>query len=211
MNTFFSPVMTAGILTIGAYLLGSIPWGLIFTRLFTRKDIRREGSGNIGATNVRRTAGTLAALLTLAGDVLKGAVPVHLTGLLVFPEPFPRDALTAAVSLAAFLGHLYPVFLKFRTGGKGVATAAGCFAVLCPQALLVALTVFLVAAIASNHVSVGSIAAMLILPAAVWHGGAPPMTVMLAAVISVWVIDRHRDNIRRLRHGTESRIWNRRR
>ncbi len=195
---------------IGAYLLGSIPWGLIFTRWFTAQDIRKKGSGNIGATNVRRTAGSLPALLTLTGDILKGAVPVYIAGFIRFPETLPQATIPAMVALVAFLGHLYPIFLGFRDGGKGVATAAGCFIVLCPQAVLIALLVFLITALFSNHVSAGSLAAMLILPLAVWIGSASPMIVILAAVISVWVIERHRDNIKRLRHGTEARIWNRR-
>lgn len=204
------PAAAAVILILGAYLLGSIPWGLIFTRLFTQQDIRQKGSGNIGATNVRRTAGSLPALLTLTGDILKGAAPVYLAGQLPFSEAFPPDTIPLLAALSAFLGHLYPFFLGFKDGGKGVATAAGCFLILCPLAVLISVIIFLTAACWSNHASVGSMAAMLILPAAVRFGGGALTMVILAAVVSVFVIERHRDNINRLRNGTEALIWERR-
>ena len=110
-------------LLVFAYLLGSVPWGLILTRFFARNDIRSKGSGNIGATNVAREAGALPGLLTLAGDVIKGALPVYLACSTIGPPGGLGDPYLAAVALAAFAGHLFPVYLKFRDGGKGVPPA----------------------------------------------------------------------------------------
>src|SRR4029077_7101656 len=123
---------------IAAYLLGSIPFGLLFTRLFGGGDVRKSGSGNIGATNVARVVGPLPALLTLLFDAAKGAVPVWLAARLTSESA--TWMMIAAV--AALLGHCFPVWLKFR-GGKGVATAAGAFLVLCPPAFLGSIILFL--------------------------------------------------------------------
>jgi len=109
-----------------AYLLGSIPFGLVFTRIFTSADIRQEGSGNIGATNVRRIAGTSIGLATLAGDVLKGVVPVYLATTMSYSSHLVYEIFICLTALCAFSGHLYPVYMKFKNGGKGVAT--GCSA-----------------------------------------------------------------------------------
>ena len=105
-----------------AYLLGSIPWGVVLTRIFTSVDIRQQGSGNIGTTNVSRVAGSTLGLLTFIGDVLKGAVPVYAALILAGEYQSAGDLLPAVVALAAFFGHLYPLFMKFKGGGKGVAT-----------------------------------------------------------------------------------------
>ena len=107
------------ILPFFAYLLGSIPWGLVLTRLFTSIDIRKEGSRNIGATNVRRVAGTTLGILTLAGDVLKGAVPVWLAVFLTNSNELWASFYISLVAVAAFMGHLYPIYMKFKNGGKG--------------------------------------------------------------------------------------------
>ena len=127
-------------LVIFAYLFGSIPFGLVLTRLFTSVDIRREGSGNIGATNVRRLAGTPLGILTLAGDVSKGALPVYLSQMVTASTIIPQEVYVSIVALAAFLGHLYPLYLKLKSGGKGVATAAGGLAAILG---VVALVLFL--------------------------------------------------------------------
>ena len=116
--------LTFGALLLLAYLLGSIPWGLVLTRVFARDDIRLKGSGNIGATNVIRETGVIPGLLTLAGDFFKGAVPVYLALLAFGPVGGGNDGYLLSVVLASFLGHLFPIYLKFRDGGKGVATAA---------------------------------------------------------------------------------------
>ncbi|MEJ2100844.1 MAG: glycerol-3-phosphate acyltransferase [Desulfobacterales bacterium] len=155
-------------LVICAYLLGSIPWGLIFARIFAQDDIRLKGSGNIGATNVAREVGLIAGFLTLLSDILKGAVPVYLALMAFGPVDGVGGIYVSAVALVAFLGHLYPIYLKFHDGGKGVATAAGCFAVVSPATVLAALGVFIVMLLAVRRVSVGSLAAAATLPIAIW-------------------------------------------
>lgn len=197
--------MIAVIVLLLAYLAGSIPFGLLVVRAFTGKDIRHGGSGNIGATNARRAAGNLAGALTLAGDMAKGAVPVAvalthdgLAGL--FGGGFP-----ALVALAAFLGHLYPVYLKFR-GGKGVATAAGGLAPLAPVVVFSALVVFLAVVAWGRRVSLGSLAAALSLPICAFIAGMPRFTTVVMAVMCLLIWLRHWQNIKRLMDATEPRI-----
>jgi len=189
-----------------AYLLGSIPFGLVFTRIFTSVDIRQEGSGNIGATNVRRIAGTPMGLLTLASDVLKGVLPVYLAMSMSNPSHMEYEIIICLTALCAFLGHLYPIYMKFKNGGKGVATALGCFLVISPVACLAALLTFLVVALSSNHVSAGSLSAAGVLPVAVWIKTNSPVITTCAAVISIFMVYRHKDNIKRLLNGTENVI-----
>lgn len=198
-------IYSFGILVF-AYLLGSIPFGLVFTRIFTSVDIRQEGSGNIGATNVRRVAGAPIGLLTLAGDVLKGVVPVYAATTISYPSPLIYEICICLTALCAFLGHLYPVYMKFKTGGKGVATALGCFVVLSPVACLAALVAFLIVALASNHVSAGSLSAAGVIPVAVWIKTNSPVITTCAAIISIFIAYRHQDNIKRLINGTENVI-----
>lgn len=196
-------------LPIFAYLLGSIPWGLVLTRLFTSVDIRRQGSGNIGATNVSRVAGSALGILTFAGDILKGAIPVFIAVILSSAAYGGADPWLSAVALAAFLGHLYPVFTGFRAGGKGVATAAGCFIVLSPFACLIALGVFILLVGVTRFVSVGSMGAAISLPLAVWFWTHSISLAGTAAVIGVCIIWRHSQNIKRLISGTEPRVRDR--
>jgi len=191
-------------LLVFAYLLGSIPFGLVFTRIFTSVDIRQEGSGNIGATNVRRIAGTSIGLLTLAGDVLKGVVPVYFAMAMSYPSQLIYEIFICLTGLCAFSGHLYPVYTKFKNGGKGVATALGCFLVLSPIACLAALLAFLIVALSSNHVSAGSLSAAAVIPFAVWIKTNSPVITTCAAVISIFITYRHKDNIKRLLAGTEN-------
>lgn len=193
------------LLPLAAYLVGSIPWGVIVTRLFTPLDIRQQGSGNIGATNVRRLAGNRLGALTLAGDLLKGLVP---TALAVWWAGTGTGAMAyiGLVALCAFGGHLYPVYLGFRNGGKGVATAAGCFLVISPVAVGSALLVFILAVWFSRRVSVGSLAASLVLPPVVGGiTGSFPLA-LAAGAAAVMIVARHRDNLRRLANGTEPTI-----
>ena len=190
-------------LLLFAYLLGSIPWGLILARILAREDIRQKGSGNIGATNVTREAGIAPGLLTLIGDILKGAIPVYLTRVAFGPADGPGNLYLSAVALAAFLGHLYPVYLRFRDGGKGVATAAGCFVVISPPAVLSAVIVFTGMLFAARRVSVGSLSAAVVLPIAIWiatHSGA--MTTA-ASITALLIFVRHRENLKRLVAGNE--------
>jgi len=190
-----------------AYLLGSVPFGLVFAKLFTKQDLRKIGSGNIGATNALRAGGWRLGLATLAGDISKGAIPVFLA-LLLHPgnEPGSPDLWMALAATIAFLGHLFPVYLKFSTGGKGVATAAGGFAIISPLALAVSTAAFLAVAGVSRRVSAGSLAAAALLPVAVfWINGSLILS-GCALVISMMIIFRHRDNISRLLAGTEPKI-----
>jgi glycerol-3-phosphate acyltransferase PlsY len=197
-----SALLFGGLLLL-AYLLGSIPWGLILARIFAPEDIRLKGSGNIGATNVTRQAGVLPGLLTLAGDIIKGAIPVYLALVAFGPAGGSADIYPAAVALAAFSGHLFPVYLKFRDGGKGVATAAGCFAVISPWAFLVAFAVFIVMLLVVRRVSVGSLAAAATLPAAVWITSDSVIMPVAACIIALLIFIRHRDNLKRLAAGKE--------
>jgi acyl phosphate:glycerol-3-phosphate acyltransferase len=193
-------------LVIGAYMLGSVPFGLILTKRFSSVDIRREGSGNIGATNVRRVAGAKLGALTLAGDMLKGIVPVYLAGIITGCETGFAGLYVSIVAFAAFLGHLYPVFLKFKDGGKGVATAAGSFLILSPWAFLSAVIVFAAVVYIWRRVSAASLAASAVLPVVVWFVGHSVFHTSCAAVITILIFSRHRENINRLISCTEPEI-----
>lgn len=184
-----------------AYLLGAVPFGLILVKTVKGLDLRQIGSGNIGATNARRAGGWPLGLATLCLDILKGAAPVYLSGM-AFPETAHSLALSLA-AISAFCGHLFPVYLKFKTGGKGVATAAGGFAVISPVSLLVALAVFIGLAALSNRVSVGSVTAAVSLPLAVLLIEKDWLLGGCAAIIALLIIIRHKDNIQRLLAGTE--------
>ncbi|GBC64103.1 acyl-phosphate glycerol 3-phosphate acyltransfer ase [Desulfonema ishimotonii] len=189
-----------------AYGLGSIPWGLIVARRLASVDIRKTGSGNIGATNVRRAGGNIPGVLTLAGDMLKGMLPVCLAIRLSGGGNGWGDLYISAIILAAFTGHLYPVYLKFRDGGKGVATAAGCFLAISPLAVLITLSGFILLVRGTRRVSVGSVGAAAILPFAVRAAGGSGTITACAALIGLGIVIRHRDNIRRLMAGTEPKI-----
>ena len=191
---------------IGAYLIGSIPFGLILTKKFTSYDIRAEGSGNIGATNVRRVAGTPLGALTLAGDFLKGAIPVYIAAVLTGDKGSCGEFYISVTAMAAFWGHLYPVFLKFKGGGKGVATAAGCFLVISPVSFLAAIILFAVVIFFYRRVSAGSLAASALLPFAVWVVNHSVFHIFCAVIVAVFIFYRHRENIRRLLSGTEPAI-----
>ncbi|WP_298266955.1 glycerol-3-phosphate 1-O-acyltransferase PlsY [Geobacter sp.] len=186
-------------LVAGAYLLGSIPTGLLLARALG-VDIRATGSGNIGATNVYRTLGRTVGIMTLVGDCLKGLVPVLVARRLGFDE-----AWVAAAGLAAFLGHVYTVFLRFK-GGKGVATALGVFLGISPLAVLAALGVFFGVVAKWRYISLGSITAAAVMPVAVAVVEGKPLVVALTLAVSVLVIWKHRENIRRLREGTENKF-----
>ena len=194
-------------LSLLAYILGSIPWGIILTRNLTSKDIRKTGSGNIGATNVRRIAGTTLGVWTLLGDMLKGIIPVGLVILTDRTDIYWQDDVIALVVLFAVLGHLFPVFLRFKQGGKGVATAAGCFLVASPLAFLISLLVFIAIILRTNVMSAGSLAALTVLPLAVWVTSQSLALSGCAVIIMILSYLRHKDNIRRLLNGTENPIW----
>jgi glycerol-3-phosphate acyltransferase PlsY len=189
-----------------AYLLGSIPFGVLFTRLFGGGDVRKVGSGNIGATNVARAAGPVAAILTLLFDFAKGAVPVWLAGRL------SSESATwmMIAALAALLGHCFPIWLKFR-GGKGVATAAGAFLVLCPAALLGSVMLFLIVLFFWRYVSLASISAAAAMPLLIYllwaPHHAPPLIVIFGSLAAaVIIIYKHDANIQRLVQGEEPKF-----
>ena len=190
-----------------SYLIGSIPTGLVLARVTGGEDIRKSGSGNIGATNVTRLLGKKLGVLTLLGDVLKAVVPMlaaHWFYVKSGAAVSPKD-MDMAVSLcggAAFLGHLFPIYLNFR-GGKGVATALGVFIVLEPLAVLISLFLFVAVVYFSGFVSVGSLLVSALLTVWIWLLGGSPNHVFLAFFIGVLIWYKHADNIRRLLEGTE--------
>lgn len=187
------------VLIIAAYLLGSVPSGYVLGRS-VGVDVRKAGSGNVGATNVARVAGKTHGILTLVADAAKGAIPVLVAQQLGMTLP-----VTLLVGVAAFLGHLFPVFLLFK-GGKGVATALGVFLVLAPWITLLLLVVFATVAWSSRFVSLGSISAAVAAPVALWFAAYPPPVVQMSAFLATMVILRHRSNIKRLLTGTEPRF-----
>ena len=199
--------MTTFLLTAAySYLLGSIPFGYILVRTFRGKDVRQTGSGNIGATNVSRTSPRLGAL-TLVLDALKGLSAVLLTRAL-FPT---HRGLMFAAALFAIVGHVFPVWLRFR-GGKGVATGLGSFAILTPKTILVVIAVFIVIFLAFRYVSIASILSVALFPLLAWilEPGINLRMVGVMAVASLMIIARHHENIRRLLNHTESRFqWRR--
>jgi glycerol-3-phosphate acyltransferase PlsY len=188
-----------------AYLVGAVPVGYLIARLFGVTDIRRQGSGNIGATNVLRTAGRLPGLVTLAGDIAKGWLAVTLAGKIDGDTP----AALAAGAVAAVVGNCWSVFLGFR-GGKGVATGLGALLRLTPLATLAALPVFLAVVVTTRFVSLGSLLGAACVPFGAWALGAPRAAVVGAAIVAIIVVLRHHENIARLRAGTERRLGERR-
>jgi len=184
-----------------AYLVGAIPFSFLVARWFGVEDVRRVGSGNVGATNVMRAAGKAAGLLAFALDAAKGAAAAFLASVI---EP-PGSILPPLAAVAAVLGHMYPIWLRFR-GGKGVATGAGAFLPLAPAATGLACVVFALALALTGYVSVGSIAAATTLVAAAFALGSPPAVAWSAALVAGLVVWKHRDNLRRLANGTESRV-----
>jgi glycerol-3-phosphate acyltransferase PlsY len=187
-------IMIAAII---AYLLGSIPFGLLLTRLAGIGDIRRLGSGNIGATNVLRTGSKTLAAVTLVFDIGKGVVAV-LIGALWGAEA----ALLAAV--AVVIGHMFPVWLRFR-GGKGVATALGVLLALSWPVGVIAASLWLATALISHYSSLSALVAAVAVPGIAWLLADPPDAITIS-VIAILVVLRHRGNVQRLLAGTESRI-----
>jgi glycerol-3-phosphate acyltransferase PlsY len=214
------------IVAVVSFLLGSIPFGYLLVRIFCGVDVRKTGSGNIGATNVARTGSKGLAIATLVLDALKGYVAV----IFAFQYTRPPVAMLAAYSglnavsmppalrytfvaaalagLCAVLGHMFTPWLGFK-GGKGVATAVGAFAALAPRAVLVALLLFVVVVAITRYVSLGSMLGAIVFPFAAWWLSPFMRTstvMLLVALASLLIIIRHKDNIRRLLAGTESRF-----
>ncbi len=185
-----------------AYLFGSVPWGLILTRLFADVDIRKAGSGNIGAYNVYRLAGKKLAVLTLIGDMSKGAVPVMVALNWVSACSWKGELLICLVALAAFLGHTHSMFLGFK-GGKGVATVAGCFLIISPLVFGICALVYILVLCIWGYSSAGSLSAAAVLPVATWLALHSIPIVCSATIMTLLIYIRHADNIRRLIEGTE--------
>jgi len=193
----------AALLIVGAYLLGAVPFGLVIGKL-AGVDVRSAGSGNIGATNVGRLLGKKLGLLTLAADVAKGVLPMIVAGWLV-EDVGRRELVVALCGAAAFLGHLFPIYLKFQ-GGKGVATALGIFLYLTPLAALAAAALFVAVVYNWGYVSLGSLSAALFMPGLIWLIYQAPAPTALALGVSALIWLKHRDNIGRLmRH--EEKSW----
>jgi glycerol-3-phosphate acyltransferase PlsY len=184
------------------YLVGSIPFAYLLSRRHGI-DLRRVGSGNIGASNVLRTSGVAPAVAAMCLDAVKGAIAVLVAERLAMG---PTTAVAAGV--ASVVGHVYPVWLRFR-GGKGVATAAGVFAVVAPLAAAIACVVFVAAVWATRYISVGSLAGTLALAGMTVAGEQPLVVPLGAAASAVIIIHRHRANLRRFVAGTEQRVGTR--
>jgi glycerol-3-phosphate acyltransferase PlsY len=189
----------ATIIIVG-YLIGSIPFALLLARRWGTSDLRRFGSGNLGAANVMRASGVTAGVLVALLDMAKGAASVAIA------ERFAdQPAAPALAGFAAIIGHIYPVWLRFR-GGKGVATAAGVFGVLTPAVVPPVLAIFLAAVWATKYISLGSLLATLALPPIAYAVGTPAPVLAAAIAASAIIVFRHRSNLMRLRSGTERRI-----
>lgn len=210
-------LLPAALLLI-SYVIGSIPFSYLMGRLFAKKDIREHGSGNVGATNVMRSAGKVAGISALLLDVAKGVAAVELAKYSVMAPSWPyRYELGAnflhapsfwigSAAILAVLGHMYPVWLDFH-GGKGVATAAGVFLALDARGLAAALIIFIITVLVSRYVSLGSILAAASMP--VWVrflSHAPVWTTVATVVIAVAIIVKHHTNIARLARGEERRF-----
>lgn len=198
-----------GLLLLGAYLLGAVPFGYLITRIRTGADIRALGSGNIGATNVTRTQGKGWGALTLLLDAGKAAAAVWACA--TFSSSGPDSWMGAAGGAAAVVGHCYPIFIRFR-GGKGVASGLGAFLLIAPVATLGALAVFLATVLLTRRVAAGSILAAAAFSAGLFflhfgfgHYAVPVPWIGLG--LSLLLICRHKENIRRMVAGTEPALW----
>jgi glycerol-3-phosphate acyltransferase PlsY len=183
-----------------AYFIGSIPFALLLARRWGATDLRGIGSGNLGAANVMRASGVTAGVLVAVLDMAKGAASVWLATL-----ASTGPAVPAAAGLAAIVGHIYPVWLRFR-GGKGVATACGVFTVLTPLAVPPALAIFTAVVWLTKYISLGSVVASIALPPLAYALGSPAASVLAAIAASIIIVFRHRSNVVRLRMGTERRF-----
>jgi glycerol-3-phosphate acyltransferase PlsY len=197
-------------IVLGAYLLGSVSFSYLIVKAKQGMDVRTVGSGNAGATNVLRASGKGPAALVLLLDVAKGIVAVTVARLLEATPP-----VVGAAAVAVVLGHVFPVFLGFR-GGKGVATSAGALGALAPAALFFALLVFVVVVYWKRYVSLGSVTAAALVPLLAWTGQRlgwvrheDPWLIAASAAIALIVVIKHRTNLRRLLHGVEPRLGER--
>jgi acyl phosphate:glycerol-3-phosphate acyltransferase len=201
-------MFTSLLIAVVSYLVGSIPFGYLLVRLFRGEDVRQSGSGNIGATNVSRKSPALG-VLTLVLDAAKGTAAVALSYVVAdHMVAIPYLEQTALGALFAVIGHVFPVWLKFR-GGKGVATGLGGFVVIAPKAVLIAAVIFILVVLISRYVSLGSIIAVAAFPFLAWIIGQfylAPAALALMSLASLLILVKHRQNMRRLWAGTENRM-----
>ncbi|NOR23711.1 MAG: glycerol-3-phosphate 1-O-acyltransferase PlsY [Desulforhopalus sp.] len=191
MQIFF-PVM--------GYLVGAIPFGLVVSKM-VGVDVRTQGSRNIGATNVNRVLGKKLGFITLICDCLKGLLPMYFAAVLL-PESETKEMVVALTGVMAVLGHMFPVYLRFR-GGKGVATGMGVFLYLSPLAIAISLVVFVATVALSGFVSAGSLLASGLIPLWLYFLGASKTTIAAAASVALLIWLKHHENINRLIHGKE--------
>ena len=197
-------------IALAAYLLGSVPVGYVLVRLFLRQDIRTQGSGNIGATNVLRSGGKSLGAATFALDVVKGAAAVLLASLVATTmlPALPHRNVEALAALCAVIGHMFPVWLRFK-GGKGVATGFGVFLVAAPLAALAAISLFALVFALSRYVSLASILGAASFPVFAWFtvsGQRPAFFIAVQCIVALLIIVKHHPNIRRLMAGNEHRF-----
>lgn len=188
---------------LAGYLLGAIPFGLVIGRL-VGKDVRKEGSCNIGATNVSRVLGKKLGFITLVCDALKGLLPMWAASL-VLPDTAVGERVIVLTGLMAVVGHMFPVYLRFQ-GGKGVATGLGVFLFLSPLAVAISLAIFVASVALTGFVSVGSLLVSALIPLWLYLLGASTTTIVAAALIAVLIWIKHHQNINRLLHGQE-KTW----
>ncbi|MBZ5522618.1 MAG: glycerol-3-phosphate 1-O-acyltransferase PlsY [Acidobacteriia bacterium] len=202
------------VIAVGGYLLGSIPFGYLLVKIFRGEDIRLSGSGNIGATNVARSGAKGLGLATLLLDAVKGMLAVALALFLAEKNSLcPAGGqcvaamqLVSFAAAAAMLGHMFPVWLRFK-GGKGVATAMGAFVLVYPIELLTIVAVFIIVVAATRYVSLASVLAAIAFPVAVYFLAHPGWQVLLpVGAICGFIVIKHHENIRRLLAGTENRF-----
>ena len=207
------PGLIAGIVVL-AYLIGSIPFSFLIVKLVAHKDVRRVGSGNVGATNAMRAAGKAAGIAALLLDVAKGVAAVLIERRLVDVSSM-GGGLVGAAAVAGVLGHCYPVWLGFR-GGKGVATSAGAMGALAPPAMALTLVAFLAVVSWKRYVSLGSIVAASLFPLFIYASqrlgweDPDPRLLLAGVLIGLIVVVKHRSNLERLRQGAEPRLGERR-
>ena len=188
------------LLPLFGYFVGAVPFGLVLGKM-AGIDVRTKGSKNIGATNVSRVLGKKLGFLTLICDCLKGFLPMYLAAS-ILPESETRELVVALSGIMAVLGHMFPVYLKFK-GGKGVATGLGVFLFLSPPAILISLVVFVGTVAFSGFVSAGSLLASGLVPAWLWLLGSSRVTIVAATVVALLIWIKHHENIRRLLQGNE--------
>jgi glycerol-3-phosphate acyltransferase PlsY len=188
------------LLPLFGYFVGAVPFGLVLGKM-AGIDVRTKGSKNIGATNVSRVLGKKLGFLTLICDCLKGFLPMYLAAS-ILPESETRELVVALSGIMAVIGHMFPVYLKFK-GGKGVATGLGVFLFLSPPAILISLVVFVGMVAFSGFVSAGSLLASGLVPLWLWLLGSSKVTIAAATVVALLIWIKHHENIRRLLQGNE--------